>query len=111
MLASKVSECVGKNPRSTEGALSGLNGRRGWILDGKVMQYKFGLVAQGSLQVPGIYLEETPTQLSRLLAAQPPPILLTLATPNDLEIHQVEVEGAYLKGKLDVELVCGSPRE
>jgi hypothetical protein len=36
-------------------------------------------------------------------------LLLTIAATNDLEVRQADVEGAYLNGKLDVELYMAYP--
>jgi len=65
--------------------------------DGKVVKYKARIVAKGFSQQPGIDFEETYAPVSRLASLR---ILLTIGAAHDLELFQVDVEGAYLNGKL-----------
>jgi hypothetical protein len=75
--------------------------------DGKVVKYKSRLVAQGFSQIPGIDYEETFAPVGRTTSLR---LLLTVAATNDLEVRQADVEGAYLNGKLDVELYMAYPQ-
>ena len=83
-----------------------------WVLktktdaDGKVVKHKARLVAQGFSQQPGIDFEETFAPVGRSTSLR---ILLTLAAAHDLEVHQADVEGAYLNGELDRELYMRLP--
>jgi hypothetical protein len=74
--------------------------------DGNVVKYKSRLVAQGFSQVPGVDYAETFAPVSRTTSLR---LLLTIAATNDLEVWQADVEGAYLNGKLDVELYMEYP--
>jgi hypothetical protein len=71
-----------------------------------VVKYKSRLVAQGFSQIPGIDYEETFAPVGRTTSLR---LLLTMAATNDLEVRQADVEGAYLNGKLDVELYMKYP--
>jgi hypothetical protein len=85
---------------------------RKWIFkvktdaDGTVVKYKSILVAQGFPQIPGIDYEETFAPVGGTTSLR---LLLTIAATNDLEVRQADVEGAYLNGKLDVELYMAYP--
>jgi hypothetical protein len=74
--------------------------------DGNVVKYKSRLVAQGFSQVPGVDYAETFAPVSRTTSLR---LLLTIAATNDLEVWQADVEGAYLNGKLDVDLYMAYP--
>jgi hypothetical protein len=74
--------------------------------DGKVVKYKSRLVAQGFSQIPGIDYEETFAPVGRTTSLR---MLLTIAATNNLEVRPADVEGAYLNGKLDVELYMAYP--
>ena len=84
-----------------------------WVLktktdaDGNVIKYKARLVAQGFSQQPGIDFEETFAPVGRSTSLR---ILLTLAAAHDLEIHQADVEGAYLNGNLDRNIYMKIPQ-
>ena len=78
-----------------------------WVLttkhnsDGDIIKYKARLVAQGFSQVPGMDFDETFSPVMRLESFQ---ILLTIAIQFDLEIHQMDIVGAYLNGDLIEEI-------
>ena len=84
-----------------------------WVLktktdaDGNVIKYKARLVAQGFSQQPGIDFEETFAPVGRSTSLR---ILLTLAAVHDLEIHQADIEGAYLNGDLDRDIYMKIPQ-
>jgi transposase InsO family protein len=73
---------------------------------GKIIKFKARLVAQGFSQVPGVDFEETYAPVGRTASLR---ILLTIAAYMDLEIQQADVEGAYLNGKLDVDIYMRYP--
>jgi hypothetical protein len=83
-----------------------------WVLkikrdaEGNIVKYKARLVAKGYSQVPGIDFEETYAPVGRTTSLR---ILLTIAATLDLEIHQADVEGAYLNGTLDVDIYMNYP--
>lgn len=83
-----------------------------WVLktktdaDGNVIKHKARLVAQGFSQQPGLDFEETFAPVSRMTSLR---ILLTIAATHDLEVHQADVEGAYLNGELDREIYMRLP--
>jgi hypothetical protein len=64
---------------------------------GSVACYKARLVAQGFSQVEGIDFFKTYAPVARLSSIQ---IALAIGARLDLEIHQVDVKGAYLNGDL-----------
>ncbi len=75
--------------------------------DGNVIKRKARLVAQGFSQQPGIDFELTYAPVGRSTSLR---ILLTIVAAHDLEIHQADVEGAYLNGELDRELYMRVPQ-
>ena len=84
-----------------------------WVLktktdvDGNIIKYKARLVAQGFSQQPGINFEETFAPVGRSTSLW---ILLTLAAAHNLEIHQADVEGAYLNNDLDRHIYMKIPQ-
>jgi len=64
---------------------------------GNVVRYKARLVAQGFSQVPGVNYFDTFTPVARLASIR---TVLAMAAVHDLELHQVDIKGAYLNGKL-----------
>ena len=84
-----------------------------WVLktktdaDGNIIKYKARLIAQGFSQQPGIDFKETFAPIGRSTSLR---ILLTLAAAHDLEIHQADVEGAYLNGDLDRDIYMKIPQ-
>ena len=75
--------------------------------DGNIVKYKARLVAKGYSQVPGLDYEETFAPVGRSTSLR---ILLAISATMDLEIHQADVEGAYLNGKLDVDIFMQYPQ-
>ena len=63
----------------------------------KISHYKARLVAQGFTQKPSIDFTKTFTPVTKTDSIC---LLLTFATANDFEIHQVDVKSAFLNGKL-----------
>ncbi|KAF7371239.1 Transcription factor [Mycena sanguinolenta] len=64
---------------------------------GRVQRYKARLVAQGFSQVEGVDYFDTFAPVARLSSVR---TILALAARLDLEIHQIDIKGAYLNGKL-----------
>jgi hypothetical protein len=67
---------------------------------GNVVRYKARLVAQGFSQVPGVDYFDTFAPVARLASIR---AVLAMAAVNDYEIHQIDIKGAYLNGKLTSE--------
>ena len=64
---------------------------------GNVICYKAHLVAQEFLQVPGIDYFDMYALVAKLV---PICTVLALTAQQDLELHQVDIKGAYLNGEL-----------
>jgi hypothetical protein len=62
-----------------------------------VIRYKARLVAQGFSQVEGVDYFDTYAPVAKLASIR---TILALAARNDLELHQVDIKGAYLNGEL-----------
>jgi hypothetical protein len=65
---------------------------------GEVERFKARLVAPGFSQVPGVDYFDTFAPVAKLASVR---TVLALAARQDLEIHQVDIKGAYLNGVLD----------
>jgi len=64
---------------------------------GKVIRYKVRLVAQGFSQVEGVNYFDTYAPITRLASSR---VVIAMANHLGLELHQVDIKGAYLNGKL-----------
>ncbi|PPQ83602.1 hypothetical protein CVT26_001384 [Gymnopilus dilepis] len=64
---------------------------------GNVVRYKARLVAQGFSQVPGVDYFDTFAPVARLSSIR---TVLAIAAAENLEIHQIDIKGAYLNGVL-----------
>ena len=64
---------------------------------GNVVCYKARLVAQGFSKVPGVNYFDTFAPVACLASIR---AILVMAAVNDYEIHQIDIKGAYLNGKL-----------
>ena len=64
---------------------------------GNVVRYKARLVAQGFSQVPGVDYFDTFAPVAKLASIR---AALAVAAVNNMEIHQIDIKGAYLNGKL-----------
>jgi len=64
---------------------------------GNVVRYKAQLVAQGFSQVPGVDYFDTYAPVAKLPSIR---TILSIATRLDMEMHQVDIKGAYLNGDL-----------
>ena len=83
-----------------------------WVLKlkrdhtGAIMQYKGQLVAKGFSQVPGIDFNDTFAPVVRLETFR---LLMALAARYQLEIHVMDVVGAYLNGKITETIYMEQP--
>jgi hypothetical protein len=92
----------GKKPISTKWVF-----KRKLNSAGQVIKFKARLVARGFSQIPGVDFEDTFAPVSRLGSLR---LLLAHAATHDLELRQLDVEGAYLNGTLEEEVYIGIPR-
>jgi Reverse transcriptase (RNA-dependent DNA polymerase)/gag-polypeptide of LTR copia-type/Integrase core domain/GAG-pre-integrase domain/Zinc knuckle len=65
--------------------------------DGNIARKKARLVAQGFSQVPGVDYFDTYAPVARLATIR---TVLALAARYDMELHQIDIKGAYLNGEL-----------
>ena len=75
--------------------------------DGSINRYKARLVAQGYSQVQGVDYNEVFSPVARFSAIRS---LLAIANENNYEIHQMDVETAFLNGTLDYEIYMEQPK-
>ena len=75
--------------------------------DGSIDRYKARLVAQGYSQKEGIDFEETFSPVARFTSIR---TMLAIANEVNLEVHQMDVQTAFLHGKLSKELYMDQPR-
>ena len=69
---------------------------------GKVVRYKAQLVAQGFSQVEGVDYFDTYAPVARLQSSR---AVIAMANRLGLELHQVDIKGAYLNGELTADEV------
>jgi Reverse transcriptase (RNA-dependent DNA polymerase) len=69
--------------------------------NGEVIRLKARVVAQGYTQVPGVDFLETHTPVVSITVLR---ALLNIAAIRDWEVHQVNVDLAYLNSNVDQEL-------
>lgn len=65
---------------------------------GNIVRYKARLVAQGFSQIPGVDYFDTFAPVARLASIRS---VLAMSAVMDLELHQLDVKGAYLNGILN----------
>ena len=75
--------------------------------DGSINRYKSRLVAQGYSQVHGVDYNEIFSPVARFSTIRS---LLAVANANDFDIHQMDVETAFLNGRLDYEIYMEEPK-
>jgi hypothetical protein len=71
-----------------------------------ITHYKARLVAEGFSQIPGIDYDET---IAPVVCMETVRLLLALPARYKLEVHIIDVIGAYLNGKLDQEIYMQQP--
>ena len=74
--------------------------------DGSIDRYKARLVAQGFSQKEGVDFNETFAPVAKFCSIR---ALLALAAHQDLEIHQMDVNTAFLNGDLDEDIYMRQP--
>jgi hypothetical protein len=74
--------------------------------EGDVYQRKIRLVARGFSQIPDIDFHVTHSTIAKYSTLR---AMLAIAVRKDLELHQVDVVGAYLQGDLDKEIYMTPP--
>ena len=75
--------------------------------DASIDRHKARLVAQGYSQKEGIDFEETFSPVARFTSMR---TILALANELNLEVHQMDVQTAFLHGKLSEEIYMEQPR-
>jgi len=73
---------------------------------GKVERYKARLVARGFMQKYGVDFEETFAPVAKFSSIR---VLLAIAAAEDLELHQLDVDTAFLNGDLKEEIYMKQP--
>jgi hypothetical protein len=74
--------------------------------DGSIDRYKARLVAQGYTQQAGIDFNDTYAPVAKFATIR---LMLALVAHHDLELHQMDVETAYLNGILDITIIMHQP--
>jgi len=64
---------------------------------GNVVYYKVHLVAQGFSQVPGVDYFDNFAPVAKLASIH---AVLAIVAARNMEIHQIDIKGAFLNGKL-----------
>jgi len=80
--------------------------RNKYNMDGALDRRKARVVARGFAQCPGVDFFETFAPVARLGSFR---LLIAVAAKFDLRISQLDVETAYLNGKIDVETFMETP--
>ena len=74
--------------------------------DGSIERYKARLVAKGYSQEEGTDYEETYSPVARYTSIRS---VLAIANQLDLELHQMDVQTAFLNGALEEEIYMSQP--
>ena len=74
-----------------------------WVLKAKkdtasnIVHYKARLIAQGFSQISGVDYNNTYAPVAKLASMR---AIITMANRLGFEMHQIDIKGAYLNGKL-----------
>ena len=74
--------------------------------DGSVERYKAQLVIQGDEQIKGFYYNETFAPIAKMTSVR---TFLVVAAAKGWELHQIDVNNAFLHGDLDKEVYMRMP--
>ena len=76
--------------------------------DGRVVQHKARLVADGSHQIDGVnyFSDKTYAPVARMVSVR---ALVAMAVTNDWELKQMDVSTAFLNAELDEEVYMAAP--
>ena len=76
-------------------------------VDGNIDSYKARLVAQGYSQIEGVDYDQTFAPVARFESVR---TLLSVAVQFNLKLHQMDVQNAFLNGKLDENIFITQPK-
>jgi hypothetical protein len=74
--------------------------------NGTIQKYKAHIVVQGFTQIEGIDYDKTFAPVAKFASLR---AILALAAEYDLELHQMDVNSAYLNGELKEEIYMNAP--
>jgi hypothetical protein len=77
-----------------------------YYADGSIAKYKAQLVARGSFQILGIHFNETEAPVAKHTSLR---LLLSIAASEDMEIHQADVDTAFLIPPIEEEVYMRQP--
>lgn len=69
--------------------------------EGHIASYKSRIVGKGYLQVPGVDFNEVFASVTNMPSTR---IILTLAAKDDMDVEQMDIDGAYLVADLKEEI-------
>ena len=74
--------------------------------DGTIERYKARLVAKGFTQKKGLDYEDTFARVARMTSIR---VILAIAALEGLQVHQMDVNSAYLNGHMDTDIYLRQP--
>jgi hypothetical protein len=75
-------------------------------VDGSIERYKARLVAKGYIQKEGVDYEETFSLVVRFALVR---LILAIVANLNLELYQMDIKTAFLKGELDKKICMDQP--